>query len=153
MATAVKSLNETLAFDAPEIVLRFQRESGASREESEILFRECKRWLWACAKRQEDEHSGKTVPSQLVISPELGRLDEMWHCFLVFTREYHEFCETRLGHFIHHIPLTSKETAEFDEIRLEDPERAIDMRREQLRPQLEYLYDLLGPDVLAEWYT
>lgn len=152
MATAVKSLGDSLAFEAPEVVLRFQREFDASCEESEILFRECKRWLWACARRLEDEQSGKPVPSQLLISPELGRLDEMWHCFLVFTRDYHEFCETYLGRFIHHVPLTAKEIADFDDLRASDPTHAAELRREQLRPQLEYLYDLLGPDVLTEWY-
>lgn len=152
MVTAAKSLSEALSYAAPEIVKRFQHDHSASEEESQALFLDCKRWLWACAKNLQDAEQGMLVPKRLLITPELKRLDEMWHCFLLFTREYHEFCERYLGRFIHHIPLTSEELRSFDHLRQLDPKQAREQRRDAVRPQLSYLYDLLGPDVLARWY-
>jgi len=34
--------------------------------------------------------------------------DEVWHNFILFTREYIEFCEHIAGRYIHHTPETSK---------------------------------------------
>ena len=34
-------------------------------------------------------------------------VDELWHAYLLFTREYQQFCN-EVGHFIHHTPETDK---------------------------------------------
>lgn len=39
------------------------------------------------------------MPSRIV--------DEVWHQFILFTKEYHEFCNRFLGHYMHHSPKTS----------------------------------------------
>ena len=31
-------------------------------------------------------------------------IDEVWHQFILFTREYHSFCETFYGEYLHHSP-------------------------------------------------
>jgi hypothetical protein len=36
-------------------------------------------------------------------------VDEIWHQFILFTREYQEFCHTVFGEFIHHAPVTSRD--------------------------------------------
>jgi hypothetical protein len=38
-------------------------------------------------------------------SPEI---DEVWHSFILFTREYSEFCQRTCGQMIHHAPNTSR---------------------------------------------
>ena len=88
----------------------------------------------------------------LLISPELELIDEMWHCFLMFTREYTAFCHDYLGRVIHHVPMTSHELLSFESVRATDPERAKKIRQDEIRPQLGYLYDLLGPETLRRWY-
>lgn len=35
-------------------------------------------------------------------------VDEIWHNFILFTREYGEFCETTCGQMVHHRPNTSR---------------------------------------------
>jgi hypothetical protein len=35
-------------------------------------------------------------------------IDEVWHAFILFTREYIEFCQRVNGHIIHHNPKTSR---------------------------------------------
>ena len=48
-------------------------------------------------------------------NPELGmhssEVDEIWHNFILFTREYAEFCHRICGHMIHHRPNTSRRPA------------------------------------------
>lgn len=43
--------------------------------------------------------STSTVP----LRPPSVRVDELWHEFILFTREYHAFCK-RLGGYVHHTP-------------------------------------------------
>ena len=37
-----------------------------------------------------------------------SEVDEVWHTFILFTREYAHFCEEVYGTFIHHNPYTSR---------------------------------------------
>jgi hypothetical protein len=39
------------------------------------------------------------------------KVDEVWHAFILFTREYQEFCQAIFGEFIHHAPRTSRGSA------------------------------------------
>lgn len=36
-------------------------------------------------------------------------IDEMWHDFILFTKDYSEFCITYFGKFIHHYPMDGSE--------------------------------------------
>ena len=36
-----------------------------------------------------------------------ARVDEVWHQFILFTRQYADFCQDTLGNFLHHNPKTS----------------------------------------------
>jgi hypothetical protein len=31
-------------------------------------------------------------------------MDELWHSFILFTKNYHEFCYLVAGHYINHVP-------------------------------------------------
>lgn len=35
-------------------------------------------------------------------------VDEVWHQLILYTKEYGEFCEEKLGYFLHHIPEDKK---------------------------------------------
>ena len=41
-----------------------------------------------------------------MVSPEV---DEVWHAFILFTRDYAALCQAAFGEFIHHIPRTSRD--------------------------------------------
>ena len=34
----------------------------------------------------------------------MGAVDELWHTFVIFTREYESFCQKVAGRFMHHVP-------------------------------------------------
>jgi len=41
-----------------------------------------------------------------MVSPEV---DEVWHDFILFTKDYALFCQATFGEFIHHVPRTSRD--------------------------------------------
>ena len=41
-----------------------------------------------------------------MVSPEV---DEVWHAFILFTKDYAAFCQAAFGEFIHHVPRTSRD--------------------------------------------
>lgn len=36
-------------------------------------------------------------------------IDEVWHQHILFTRDYANFCEKAVGHFVHHDPMTPEQ--------------------------------------------
>lgn len=37
------------------------------------------------------------------------QLDEIWHTFILYTKDYQTFCNEGLGEFVHHIPFNSEQ--------------------------------------------
>lgn len=64
---------------------------GVTVERAEELIEETKRFLVV----------GRLVGAQLAPSPEI---DEVWHTWILFTKDYHTFCD-KLGGYIHHKPI------------------------------------------------
>jgi hypothetical protein len=147
----VLPLSEAIQFSAPEVVFRFQQESGFSVADSEQIFLETKKWLWICAKREAARALEPELPP-LLISPELDVIDRMWHTFLLFTHEYQNFCNQCLGRFVHHVPLTRAERERAAALRAENPETALQQRQFEIRPQLVFLCAELGEDTVRRWY-
>lgn len=143
------TLEEVLAYGNSDIVYRFQKTYGVTREQSEDIFNQVKKWLWLSHQRRL---AGREAG--LFIDPPLVVIDEMWHNFVLFTKEYFEFCIGYFGYYIHHAPATEAEDREGREriTAFGTPDERAQDRKEQLRPQYEYIFDVLGKDTLAKWY-
>jgi len=82
-----------MAFEPPALLLeRFAHEHNVSALEAREGFEEVKKFLIVCAQQRA---GAGLAPSR--------RVDEMWHSFILFTRDYMRFCDL-LGGYIHHIP-------------------------------------------------
>jgi hypothetical protein len=128
----VKSLSDVLNYENNEVVLRFARERNVSVEDASDVFLETKRWLWLCA-------SSPGMPVNMV--GDAFVIDEMWHTFLLFTRDYAEFCQTYLSEFVHHVPKRSDEDSSLE----------TEEAKTLLRQDYAFIYDRLGPDTLLKW--
>ena len=73
------------------VVNRIAKELNVSKEDAELQFREMLKFLYCCAISKKP-----LTPSK--------KLDEPWHTFVLFTRDYEAFCKNYLGKFIHHVP-------------------------------------------------
>lgn len=93
--TPKKKINIQKAMDFPftHIIRRYQKDYGVSLETALEHERELKRFLIITAENHPE--------STDMFSPEV---DDLWHTFLLFTTEYHQFCYDILGQFIHHVP-------------------------------------------------
>ncbi|HTM68908.1 MAG TPA: hypothetical protein VL426_06450, partial [Candidatus Binatia bacterium] len=87
----IKDFAGALAYENPEMVERYARRHGVDRDEAERLFTECKKFLIVCALFPDP------------CSPARA-LDQMWHHFILHTRDYADYCWRLLGGFIHHRP-------------------------------------------------
>ncbi|MCI0619949.1 hypothetical protein L0Y40_02880 [Candidatus Wolfebacteria bacterium] len=85
------SLDEVMAYQHPAVVQRLQKKLGIEPRDAEQLFADTKRFLCLCAIADEP-----IAPTET--------LDFGWHEFILFTRDYADFCERHFGRFIHHRP-------------------------------------------------
>ena len=87
------------------IIKRCQKDYNYTNEDMVILEKELKKYFVLAAL--------KTEPGS-----ELGMyskdVDNLWHTFILFTKEYADFCKTYIHHFVHHVPEidTDKSTPE-----------------------------------------
>lgn len=143
------SLDEVLAYENTNVVYRFQKVYGVSAEESNDIFSQVKRWMWLAHTRKIEG-----ITAGLSIDPPLVVIDEMWHNFILFTMEYHEFCEKYFGYYIHHGPATEGEDREFHTMKETTPPGELrKMVMDSKRAQYEYVYDKLGKDIFQKWYV
>lgn len=116
-----------------DFLLKFNME----RSEAEMIFSEMLNWIVYCS----DE---RTVGYRVIDDATLI-IDEMWHNFILFTKDYANFCEQYLGYFLHHFPTTL-------------PEREKQSRRTKeevllyKKKQYELIFDVLGKEAFINWY-
>ncbi len=137
----IRPLEDVLRYENSEVVKRFGVDHGVSMEEAQDVFLETKRWLWLCASE----------PARIPLLSEARVIDLMWHTFLLFTRDYAQFCERYFGAFIHHYPRTSVVKDAWEQQLAADPEGATRERRATLRKACETVCERLGPATLKKW--
>ncbi len=88
----VRKISRTVPnYRSNEVVKKIGLKLKRSKVVAENLFKDLVAFLWI---------SGQT-PEVSIPSP---AIDEAWHVFLLFTREYNDFCNKYCGGFIHHEP-------------------------------------------------
>lgn len=79
-----------IMFPDPGVAQRLVKELDVSLEEAQVMFLDAKLFLWACSL-------GKGMcPTKAI--------DEAWHNFILFTKDYHKFCKQIAGEYLHHVP-------------------------------------------------
>ncbi len=92
------SLDEVLRYNHPGVVRRYAREHQATPGEAAELFHEMLKWLYLCGRGAGEGPNGPP----LAVHPEIEKIDWMWHTFLLFTRDYAEFCGRYFGFVTDH---------------------------------------------------
>ncbi|MHB8651517.1 MAG: glycine-rich domain-containing protein [Minisyncoccota bacterium] len=89
-------LFQVMQYDRLALKERMVKKLGWTPEFTDELFEEMKGFLYLCAT-----NDGAMAPPE--------DIDEIWHNFILFTRDYAAFCEQHFGFFINHQPLTEAE--------------------------------------------
>ncbi len=87
-----------LSFENPDIVTKFCEEHSIDEITGNQYFQEVKKFLYLCANTTD-----RLAPS--------AELDKIWHTFILFTKEYRQYCQQFLGKFIDHVPEVKKDTS------------------------------------------
>jgi hypothetical protein len=132
----VIALDEVLAYRHPGVLRRYCKDYRASAAEAEEVFRETLKWLYLCYR------AAVAGLDELVVTPEIEKIDGMWHTFLLFTRDHADFCERHFELFLHHAPSADEDEA---------PAPAAEVRG-RLEQQFGLVYDVLGAETLRAWY-
>jgi hypothetical protein len=147
-AHGLRPLVEAIQYRNRHVVDRFLERHALPREEADDLFVETLRWLWLCRRADADPRA-----PELFIDDCMALLDEMWHTFVLFTRDYTSYCDRYLGGYVHHEPTTVEEKARVVVERERDPDAFRAQREARMRALYEYVYDELGEDTLVKWYS
>jgi len=91
----MKSLQELLGYKNHRVIERYEDELKLSSEEANTLFEDVLLFLYVCG----------TTDRKSVITP-TNAIDQGWHEFIMFTKDYTLFCKEYFGIFIHHNPFT-----------------------------------------------
>ncbi len=85
-------MQTVLSYHHAGVVNKLKSEMGMSEGEAIRLFHDMVKFLWLCGTKR-----GRFSPTK--------RIDEAWHRFILFTKDYHEFCNKSFGRYIHHGPI------------------------------------------------
>ena len=124
------------------VIARYQQDFPQAKMSANDAFRELMKYIWLCKKHKAERHQRPDDVSlhfYCSMHDEMKEIDNMWHTFLLFTLDYHAFCNDYLdGVFFHHVPLSEA---------LPRDEYELDLTR-----YLSYIYDNLGEETVLTWF-
>lgn len=134
------TLEEILAYRNEDVISRFLDLYDVEEEEALDLFQETLKFLFLTRK------GDAFIPDDLLI------LDEMWHNFVLFTKEYAIFCQRHFGGYNHHNPATKAEKEAGKRAAQAAPEARKAENLANLGRLLELTFDHLGPETVRKWF-
>jgi len=138
------ALNDFLLYENPYVIKRFEINFPNEAHRSKELFTDMLRYLWLCEKHfldKKENPNDESLDFIPVMHQEMRAIDNMWHEFILITKDYQDFCNKFFGKFIHHEP-NMQETLEYNE----------DNYVKSLSLFLSYTYDVLGETVVKNWF-
>lgn len=124
----------SLSYQAPFLIEKLLKERIVeSEKEANALFLELKRYIVIA-------YLDDTICWDMYSR----RIDEVWHQFVLFTKEYTDFSEHFFGRYIHHVPGNSQ-TSEIDNFSINSKESSF----EDFKHHYEEMFKISFP---IEWY-
>lgn len=117
-----------------KVVERYAKIYNKDDAYSHDVFHQLLKWLYIC-------HACSLKKISATVTKDIVEIDNMWHTFLLFTKEYSHFCDTYFNQFIHHLPSMEELT---DEEELE--------KKKQLKKQLIITIEAFGAETFTSWY-
>jgi hypothetical protein len=137
-------LEEVMSYRHPAVVRRFQRDFPEKADRAEVLFQDLVLFFWSSKKHARDRAQAPENPALnfvYIMDEEMRDIDQMWHVFLLYTKDYMDFCLKYFGEYLHHLPdiVPTFEKGSFD-------------FESNLAKFLNYIYDELGEAVVRRWF-
>lgn len=116
-------LDNVMSYENEAVVDKISKDLGMSLLEAKIIFSDVKMFLWMSAMAKQN-----TVPPPLV--------DEAWYSFILFTKDYAEFCARFFEQFIHHLPHRPRDPI---------------IGPEEIKPTIDLILDCFGKKPSSNW--
>lgn len=143
----VAPLADVLTYRNDLVVRRFRKRFDISQVDADAIFVELLRWLWYLASTSPTPDN----PEAHAIDGPLFIIDEMWHEFIVVTKDYTNFCNDLCRRYIHHVP-SSGDDAPTKHEGLGEVKTSLAALLGRKRAKYTAIYDVLGRDVFVLWY-
>lgn len=140
----MNSINEILNFNHPALFERYNKTYPDNKLSAQEAVNEVIKYLWLTQKHQLDKLNfpdNKELDFICSMYPEMCEIDDMWHTFLLFTKDYTDFCIKHFGQYIHHTPKTNEEPYNIQYFEIE------------FTRYLSYVYDNLGEETVKKWFA
>ena len=110
-------------------------------------FHELMKYLWLSQKlfiEKSNNAEQALLDFQATVFSSMKEIDDMWHTFILFTKDYTSFCQEYYGKYLHHQP-TVKE--EYKNIRDNFDDYLLKTGK-----WIAYIYDNLGEETVRLWF-
>lgn len=138
-----------ISYKHPQVVRRFAKEYPNLAQDAELIFEDLMRFFWAGRLHEKAKNVDPSNPDLdfiYIMDEEMKSIDQMWHIFLLYTKDYMAFCEEHFGEYLHHLPDI------VDRIEAKDTNQQ-KFFEQNLKRFLNFTYDHLGEDVILRWYA
>ena len=139
----VAALSDVMAYTNRHLLESFCASFRVSEAEANMIFDEFKKFIWLCNARDDQRVS--------IIDDPICIIDEMWHLFILYTKEYTAFCTKYFGRYCHHVPTTEEERRQLAQKRRAGELSYGDYLRAK-RERYSMIYDILGKDTFVRWF-
>jgi hypothetical protein len=137
------SLKSILTYKNENVVARYERDHPGNSLSGNEALTELLKYLYLSHKHLHalrENPETESLKFECAIHTEMKEIDDMWHTFLLFTKDYMDFCTQYFGQFMHHNPKTAETSQTPDEFQL------------GFERYLSYAYDHLGAKTLEKWF-
>lgn len=137
--TLIKNI---MAYQNPNVISRFKDKYALEEKEIESIFEETKKFLYLsyCEK-------GKAI-----IYDDMLIVDEMWHNFILFTKDYHAFCIKFFGKYLHHLPASKEAKLKHLKRSEAQPEKVKQEYLSNMETLMGITYDYFGESTVFRWF-
>jgi len=138
-------LQAFLAYRHPQVIRSYIRDFPAYESRAEVLFADMLRFLWLSRKHMEDRErkpDDMALDFLFVMHEEMRDIDNMWHNFILYTKDYTDFCLENFGEYLHHKPDVAETIVQTES------EFSTEMQK-----FLSYVYDELGEQTMRRWFA
>lgn len=146
-------LSTILKYKNENVVSRFSKDFGLSINVSRKLFEDCLIFLWLSNRHQylvKTNTKSKFPLRDFGLHPDMYIVDEIWHTFLLFSKDYTHFSEKYFGRYLHHQPtLVDLKKAPTKKV----TEDQIAIGKQAMQNFMNFIYNEVGEKVYCRWFT
>ncbi|HLJ31969.1 MAG TPA: hypothetical protein VKU36_06020 [Candidatus Babeliales bacterium] len=132
-ASQIGNIDAIMNYSMPDVIARCQKDHNYTDEDMVILEQELKKYLaLSLVTKKGDLGTGMYSTD----------VDNLWHSFILFTKEYADFCDKYIGFFIHHAPETET---------VRSPERQEESRKD-FQAFVKNYEETFGQEIHSIWF-